>query len=186
MPATVASPSAATRATADALARGTATTLRAAMSRREQITMTEPEVAALLVEERTVICATNGHDDWPHLMPLWFVVRDGELWSWTYARSQKVSNLERDDRCSLQVEAGDDYQELRGVLIKAHAVIHRDTDVVATLGSEILGRYTPVGDGELTPEVSEMVQRQASKRVGLQFVEQARASWDHRKLAGTY
>ena len=42
-------------------------------------------------------------------MPLWYVVRDGELWSWTYAKSQKVRNLERDRRCTLQVEAGDEY-----------------------------------------------------------------------------
>ena len=45
-----------------------------------------------------VVCATNGRDGWPHLMPLWYVVRDGELWAWTYAKSQKVRNLERDDR----------------------------------------------------------------------------------------
>jgi hypothetical protein len=27
---------------------------------------------------------------------------------------------------------------------------------------------------------------QAAKRVGLQFVERRRRSWDHRKLGGTY
>ena len=27
---------------------------------------------------------------------------------------------------------------------------------------------------------------QAAKRVGLQFVERRRVSWDHRKLGGTY
>ena len=32
-----------------------------------------------------------------------------------------------------------------------------------------------------------MVRRQAAKRVGLQFVERRRATWDHRKLAaGVY
>lgn len=166
----------------ESLRPGTATTLTAAMSRREQITMTGPEVDALLAERGTVICATNGPDDWPHMMPLWFVVRDGELWSWTYARSQKVRNLERDDRCSLQVETGEEYEQLRGVLIKARAVLHRDRDEVVALGTEILRPHTPMGTGE----VAEMVRRQASKRVGLQFVEQARASWDHRKLGGTY
>ena len=29
-----------------------------------------------LDEERTVVCATNGREGWPHLMPLWYVVRD--------------------------------------------------------------------------------------------------------------
>ena len=31
-----------------------------------------------------------------------------------------------------------------------------------------------------------MVDSQAAKRVGLEFVERRRASWDHRKLGGTY
>jgi hypothetical protein len=30
------------------------------------------------------------------------------------------------------------------------------------------------------------VSRQAAKRVGLQFVERGRATWDHRKLGGVY
>ena len=60
--------------------------------------MTAEEALAFLDEQRTVICATIGHDGWPHLMPLWYVVRDGELWAWTYAKSQKTKNLERDPR----------------------------------------------------------------------------------------
>jgi hypothetical protein len=31
-----------------------------------------------------------------------------------------------------------------------------------------------------------MVEAQATKRVSLEFVEQRRASWDHRKLGGVY
>ena len=71
------------------------------VSRREQIQMSQEEAGAFLAEERTVICATNGKDGFPHLMPLWFVVRDDELWAWTFAKSQKVRNLERDPRATL-------------------------------------------------------------------------------------
>jgi PPOX class probable F420-dependent enzyme len=152
------------------------------VSRREQIKMTPDEVAAFLAQERTVICATNGKDGFPHLMPLWFVVRDGGLWSWTFAKSQKVRNLERDPRATLQVEAGGEYHELRGVMLKADVTIHRDTDRVAELGLELFGRY---GDGELGDDVREMIHAQAPKRVALQFTERSRATWDHRKLAPT-
>jgi hypothetical protein len=31
-----------------------------------------------------------------------------------------------------------------------------------------------------------MVDRQAAKRVALEFAERRRATWDHRKLAGVY
>ena len=112
------------------------------MSRRDQIKMSEDEVLAFLDEERTVVCATNGRDGRPHLMPLWYVVRDGRLWSWTYAKSQKVRNLERDARATLQVEAGVDYEVLRGVMLETDVTIHRETDDVAALGIEIFERYT--------------------------------------------
>jgi PPOX class probable F420-dependent enzyme len=159
------------------------------MSRRDQIRMDDAELAAFLDEQRTVAVATNGRDGWPHLMPLWYVVRAGELWSWTYAKSQKVRNLERDARVTLQVEDGEQYHELRGVMVKARATIHRDLVTVAAFGAELFARYTP-GDGRAgrpSPEVLEMVRAQAPKRVALQFVASEPAvTWDHGKLAGTY
>ncbi len=39
---------------------------------------------------------------------------------------------------------------------------------------------------ELPTEVAEVVDRQAAKRVALQFIELDRATWDHRKLGGVY
>jgi PPOX class probable F420-dependent enzyme len=154
-----------------------------AVSRRDQIRLGDEEVLDFLAQQRTVICATNGHDGWPHLMPLWYVVRDGRLWSWTYAKSQKVRNLERDPRVTLQVEAGERYEELRGVMLRCEATIHRAADDVGALGIEIFTRYT---EGELGDAVREMVAKQAPKRVALEFVERSRATWDHRKLAGVY
>jgi general stress protein 26 len=153
------------------------------MSRRAQITMSEDEVLAFLDEERVMTCATLGLRGFPHLMPLWYVVRDGRLWAWTFAKSQKVRNLERDPRATLQVEAGNDqYHLLRGVMLETEVTLHRDTEDVAALGLEIFRRYS----GEPADEVGDMVLKQAPKRVGLEFVERHRATWDHRKLGNVY
>jgi len=149
------------------------------MSRRSEIQMDEEELAAFLEEERIVTCATHGRDGWPHVMPLWYVIRDRELWVWTYATSQKVRNLERDPRATLQVEAGETYETLRGVMFKTEAVIERDADFVAALGLAIYERYLD----EVSDEVRASIGRQAPKRVAVRFVEHERASWDHRKLA---
>ncbi|HEX3517952.1 MAG TPA: pyridoxamine 5'-phosphate oxidase family protein [Solirubrobacteraceae bacterium] len=167
------------------------------MSRREQIKMSVEEAAAFLAGERTVTCATGGPRGWPHLMPLWYVLRDPpagdrgpRLWAWTYGVSQKVRNLERDPRATLQVEAGELYQELRGVMLECDVTVHRDLEAVKALGHEIFARYaSPRGAPpaeNLPAEVGEMVDRQAAKRVALEFVERRRVSWDHRKLGGTY
>lgn len=148
--------------------------------------MTDAEVLALLDEERVVTCATLGPRGWPHLMPLWYVVRDGRIWAWTFAKAQKTKNLERDPRATLQVEAGrDQYPELRGVMLETEVTIHRDLGVVTDLGLEIFARYGG-NAGEVAPEVRAMVQKQASKRVGFEFAERSRATWDHRKLGGVY
>jgi PPOX class probable F420-dependent enzyme len=153
------------------------------VSRRDQIKMTDAEVAAFLDEQRVVVCATNGRTGWPHLMPLWYVIRDGEVWSWTYAKSQKVRNLERDPRATLQVEAGEQYQELHGVMIEAQTVVHREVELVTEFGMELFERY---GSATAGPEFADTVRAQAAKRVALQFKTERVASWDHRKLGGVY
>lgn len=40
------------------------------MSRRDQIKMSDDEIAAFVEAQRVVVVATNGPDGWPHLMPL--------------------------------------------------------------------------------------------------------------------
>src|ERR1700727_1322203 len=170
------------------------------MSRREQIKMDEAEVAAFLAAERTVTCATVGPRGWPHMMPLWYVLREvstGDLspptpriWAWTYGASQKVVNLERDPRATLQIEAAEAYQELRGVMLECEVLIHRELELVSELGGEILLRNSVPREvkppSELPPEMRDVVAAQAVKRVGLEFVERRRTSWDHRKLGGLY
>jgi PPOX class probable F420-dependent enzyme len=151
------------------------------LSRREEIRMSDAELDAFLHEQRTVICATIGRDGSPHVMPLWYVLREGELWAWTYAASQKVRNLERDPRATLVVETGEHYDELRGVMLATEAVIERDPDFVAALGFALYERY--LDTAELPADVRASISKQAPKRVAIRFAERSRASWDHRKLA---
>ena len=157
------------------------------MSRRDQIVMTDEEAAAFLDEQRIVTCATLGPRGWPHLMPLWYVVRDGTLWAWTYAKSQKVRNLERDPRCTLQVEAGGDvYSELRGVMIEAEAV-HPPRPRDGRRRRRRAARERYGGARGRRRRALEAMRRQARQARGVRVPRDARrATWDHRKLGGTY
>ena len=168
-------------------------TSRRLVNRRALIAMDAAEVASFLREQRTVACATNGPDRWPHVMPLWYVVREDasgpQVWAWTYAASQKTRNLQRDPRATLQIEAGESYELLRGVMLKCETVIHRDLETVSRLGLEILTRNSgPIGAPPVEPteQLEAVVAAQARKRVGLQFVPRRVASFDHRKLGGVY
>ena len=153
------------------------------MSRRALIQMSDDEIVAFLNEERIVICATNGKDGFPHLMPLWYVVREGHVWAWTFAKSQKVKNLERDSRATIQVEAGDSYDQLRGVMMKTNVEVLHGLEDVLPLGVEIMGKYA---GGQLDDAGKAAVEAQAVKRVALHFIPEETATWDHRKLGGVY
>jgi PPOX class probable F420-dependent enzyme len=155
------------------------------MSRRSEIQLTAEEQRELLESERIVVVASFGPRGWPHLMPLWYVLRDGEIWIYTYAKSQKVRNLERDPRATLLVETGHEYGELRGVEMEAEAEIHRDLDEVYEVGRELTLRYAE-GLSAVEGDAAEVLKAQARKRVAVRFVPKRVTSWDHRKLGGTY
>ena len=144
--------------------------------------MTPEELRAFLAEQMVMQCATVGPRGLPHMVPLWYVAGDGELRGWTYAKSQKAKNLERDPRATLGIEDGVGYEELRGVMFECDVRVARDPAEVEGFGLELFERYA----ADLTPEIREMVAAQAQKRVGLTFVPYREVTWDHRKLGGTY
>ena len=139
----------------------------------------------MLDSERVVVISSIGPRGWPHSMPMWFVVRDGEIWVWSYAKSQKVRNLERDPRATLLVETGFEYVELRGIQIEAEAELDGDLDRVAEFGAELKIRYSE-GIDSVDGDAAAALRAQATKRVAIRFEPIRVATWDHRKLGGTY
>ena len=47
---------------------------------RKDISMTNEEIARFLDAGRTLQLATVGADGFPHLAPMWYLVRDGDVW----------------------------------------------------------------------------------------------------------
>jgi Pyridoxamine 5'-phosphate oxidase len=151
-------------------------------SRRGEIQMTDEELQAFLAGQMVMQCATAGPRGLPHMVPLWFVPEGLELVGWTYAKSQKARNLERDPRATIGIEDGVQYHELRGVMFECDVQLEREAERVEGYGLRLFERLA----GEVTPEVREMVAKQARKRIGLRFVPSRVVSWDHRKLGGLY
>jgi PPOX class probable F420-dependent enzyme len=152
--------------------------------KRDQITMSSGERAEFLEYQRVVNVSTLGADGWPHVTALWYVMRDGEPWVYTYAKSQKVKNLERDDRATLLVEAGEQYNELRGVMLKARAHLHSDIESTAALAEDVFAKYQ--GAQQIDQPTRDALRAQAAKRVAIRFEVEHTVSWDHSKLEGAY
>jgi PPOX class probable F420-dependent enzyme len=145
--------------------------------------MTESEVAAFLDEPRSGVLSTLARDGGPHAAGMWFAVAGDAIEMWTYAKSQKALNLRRDRRCSLLVEDGVAYDELRGVLIRGEATLIEDLDAIVAIGSALYDRYTKPRTGidvEDGPIVE--IERQGRKRLGVSLPLDRLSSWDHSKL----
>lgn len=139
--------------------------------------MDAAELDAFLTEERTCRVATSGAGG-PHLTPLWFLWDGRAVWLWSIVKSQRWTDIERDSRVAVLVDAGHDYAELRGV--------------------ELRGTATSVGAAPRTagpdPELAEPERLFARKYVGsdemqydgrhawLRLVPEKITSWDFRKL----
>lgn len=147
---------------------------------RDLVRMSDAEIEKFLAGHKKVQVATVNPDGSPHLTTLFYVVDEGRIAFWTYGRSQKIKNLERDPRITCLVETGDDYFELRGVSVSGRAELVTDEDGIRAIGTEVASRMVDGADlGDLGRSE---VERQVRKRVGVVVVPARTASWDHRKM----
>ena len=153
------------------------------MGGRDAVRMSDREVADFLEDHLKVQVASIGRDGTPHLTTLFYVVLDGRIAFWTYGRSQKIRNLERDDRVSCLVEDGTDYFELRGVSVTGRAEIVRDHDRILEIGSAVAVRMVGAKSMDDLGDLGRStVEKQATKRVAVVIHPDHVATWDHRKM----
>jgi len=137
------------------------------------------EIDAFLAGERTCRVATIAPSG-PHVTPLWFVWDGTALWLHSVVASQRWTDLRRDPRVAVGVDAGEGYTELRGVELagRAEAVgeVPRGTapdpvlaPVEALFARKYLGSEQFASDG---------------RHGWLRVVPDKITSWDFRKLGG--
>jgi len=142
--------------------------------------MTDEEAALFLQQSRTATVATIGPGGFPHLVAMWYGLLDGKVCFETKAKSQKVVNLRRNPAVSCSVEAGESYDQLRGVAIEGTATIIDDTssDEYWAAAISVFERY----QGAYTPQLRPLVEQMMNKRVVIRVDPVRVRSWDHRKL----
>jgi PPOX class probable F420-dependent enzyme len=148
------------------------------VNQRAQIVMSDAEITEFLQRSRIATLATIGPNGAPHLTAMWYALIDGEVWFETKAKSQKAVNLRRDPRITCMVEAGQTYDQLRGISIEGHAQIIDDPDKLYAVGVSVWERYT----GPYSEEVRPFVEQMLNKRIAVRVIPDRLRSWDHRKL----
>jgi PPOX class probable F420-dependent enzyme len=150
------------------------------VNQRALVHMTDDEVRSFLERGRTATIATLGPSGFPHLVAMWYGLVEGKVCFETKAKSQKAVNLRRDPRISFSVEAGESYDQLRGVAVEGMATIIDDasSDDYWAAAVSVFERY----QGPYTEAARPLVEQMMNKRVVV-LVESVRVrSWDHRKL----
>ena len=154
------------------------------MSRRDQIKMTDEERGEYLRGRHVMNVATFGSDGRIHLVAMWYGFVEGgtQLAFWTYGKSQKILNLERDPRMTGLVESGESYDQLKGVELVGRGEVSRQRDVVQAVGESVWERYT----GPLDDAAREAVTVVGAKRAAVLIEVDKVVDWDHTKLGGRY
>jgi PPOX class probable F420-dependent enzyme len=150
------------------------------MNRRRQIQLTPEEQAEFLREHRKAALATIGRDGFPHVVAMNFLEKDGAFYMTSYGKAQKVLNIRRNPKVALMAETGDNYAELRGVMIRGGCEIVEGADAVREVFAAMaeargVRAERPRGSADSAP-----------KRVVLKITPEKVTSWDHRKLGGAY
>src|SRR5262245_56602784 len=99
---------------------------RMAINRRQQIRLSPDEQAAFFRERKKAALATIDGDGFPHVVAMNYFALDGAFYMTSYGKAQKVVNIRRNPKVALMIEAGDEYAELRGVMIRGRCEILED------------------------------------------------------------
>jgi Pyridoxamine 5'-phosphate oxidase len=147
--------------------------------RGRSIAMTVAEVDEFLGAERTCRVATVGASGQPHLAPLWFVWDGSALWLTSLVRSQRWTDLARDPRAAVVVDAGVEFGELRGVELTGSVepvgeIPRQATPDAALAEPELLFARKYSGRDEYAPD---------GRHAWLRLTPDKLVSWDFRKVA---
>ena len=146
--------------------------------RRRQIQLSPAEQEAFFAANRKAALATLDKDGYPHLVAMTYGVKDGAFYMTSYAKAQKVLNIQRNPKVGLMIEAGGSYAELKGVMVRGECEIIEGEEAVRDAWAIISGPSA-------TPRRRE-TNDSAAKRVVLKVVPHRIVTWDHTKLGGRY
>ena len=153
------------------------------MNKQTQIRMTPEEQAEFLQRARTMTLCTIDKDGYPHAVAMAFMVKDGCVYMTSYRKAQKVVNIRRNPKVAVMVEAGTQYNELKGVMIRGRCEVIDEPDEVW----KIMRALRAFQAGGTPAPADAIVQARAQKRAVLKIIPEKIASWDHSKLPpGTY
>jgi nitroimidazol reductase NimA-like FMN-containing flavoprotein (pyridoxamine 5'-phosphate oxidase superfamily) len=145
--------------------------------RSRRIAMSPEERDEFLAMERTCRVATVKSDGAPHVSALWFVWDGEALWLTSIVKSQRWTDIEREQRVSVLVDTGRDFGELRGVEISGTAQSVGEVPRTGEPHEELVEPERLFGDKYAAGKFAH-----DGRHAWLRIVPEKIVSWDFRKM----
>ena len=147
---------------------------------KQYIPMSEKEVWSFLDTHKIMVVATVSRDGKPHNTPIWFVMKDGNIYFRAQHYKRKVRNLTEAPWVSCVVEDGEQYTELRGVMIQGKARVVEEESVRNWVNTALAARYRGLRDTHRMPaDWREQFEKEPREIIEIHPV--MLVSWDNRK-----
>ncbi|MBI3744899.1 MAG: pyridoxamine 5'-phosphate oxidase family protein [Chloroflexi bacterium] len=152
--------------------------------------MTPQEIDEFLHNQRTLILSTVKKDGAPVSHALWFFYTGDAIYVNIQAKSFKYKNILHDNRVCALVEAGEQYLQLRGVMVQGRATKVDDPVEKTKVDVERDAKTARIGDGmESMPawfHESRSKRLDRGDRVMLRISLDKVTSWDFSKVREHY
>jgi Pyridoxamine 5'-phosphate oxidase len=147
--------------------------------RGRRAAMTDEERDTFLAETRTCRVASVGADGAPHVTPLWFAWDGTSLWLTSIVKSQRWTDIGRDNRVSVIVDGGVEFTELHGVELRGTAEVVGE---VPRTGEPAAGLETP--ERIFADKYAGGQMHHDGRHAWLKVTPEKIVSWDFRKVFG--
>ena len=94
-----------------------------------------------LGEQRVCRLATVDRRGQPHVVPVWHILLDGDLYIETSPSSKKGLNLKTNPKMALVVDAGDTFDTYKGVMIQGRVEFVKDKKILVRFRDAMAQRY---------------------------------------------
>lgn len=142
------------------------------------IELSEDERATLLERPLAMRFATCSPEGMPHVVPVWYLYRDGSVYFDTDADSVKVRNVISNGVAAGVVDTGDDYSELKGVMVQGEARVLEDPEWLQFVADGYTEKYW---DGDMPTHVRE--RNETTEKVVVELTTSHETGWDFGKVS---
>lgn len=104
-------------------------------------TMSQQAIRVFLGQQKVCRLATVDRHGQPHVVPVWHILLDGELYIETSPRSKKGRNLQANQKVALVVDGGDGFENYKGIMIQGTVEFVNDKRMLQQFRDAMAQRY---------------------------------------------